>query len=427
MNHEIRSIDAKTEEIKKQIVVLRNNPSEKNKQKIMELNLVLDDLLTARNNITQNYLSEIENAIKEMKSEDLTSIMQEKDVSAEEAKKDMFNIIMSTNGLDLEAFYETVRFLSDNEIGQSNLAEFKQYLREYQRIQNQIDASLTSFKQKKQPILLQNSSLTAQIKKLENERRGYLDAISGLEKIISEINGEDLYNLSVELSSAKTKYDILDSESLETTIELLTLRKETGLKKLFHKKKLADKQKESFAALENQETQKDQIISIEEEIRLAAKTLYDSLSSQEIEAISAHAIKPRFQFEESILNTIEEAIKNASVTQFTYFRDCLKDYAFNLTHQIAELRDKQAPFKPVVEELVHMEMQPLCYREQLHISLADKVTHEVILEHYPCIKGMTDNDIDTVINVELEPSTLCLGKHKSKTKTINRTKKGMEK
>lgn len=426
MNHEIKLIDAKTEEIKKQIVVLRNNPSAENKQKIMELNIVLDDLLTARNNITQNYLSEIENAIKAMKSGDLTSIMQEKNIDEEEARKEMFNTIMSTNGLDLEAFYETVRFLSDNEIGNSNLAEFRQYLKEYQRIQKQIDASLISMKQKKQPILLQNASLTAQIKKLENERKGYLSAISGLEKIISDINGEDLYNLSVELSSAKTTYDILDSESLETTIELLTLRKETGLKKLLHKKKLADKQKESFDVLENQEKQKDQIISIEEEIKLAAKTLYDSLSSEEKEAISAHAIKPRFQFEESILNLIEESIKNASVTQFTYFRDCLKDYAFNLTHQIAELKEKQAPFKPVVEEIVHMEMQPLNYREQLGISLADKVSHEVILDHYPCIKGMTDNDIDTVINVELEPTTLCIGKHKSKTKAINRTKKGME-
>lgn len=90
MNHEIKLIDAKTEEIKKQIVVLRNNPSAENKQKIMELNIVLDDLLAARNNITQNYLSEIENAIKAMKSGDLTSIMQEKNIDEEEARKEMF-------------------------------------------------------------------------------------------------------------------------------------------------------------------------------------------------------------------------------------------------------------------------------------------------------------------------------------------------
>lgn len=419
MEMNITKIDEKADQIRTKLEKMESESTDEYDQ-YQTLSTELDELTTRRNQIEQNYLVQIEEAISHLTEQDLEGIMTTYGLSLEQAHDYVYNQIMSANGNNLEAYFQGMRLAVDNGITKENLADYQRSAKELSRIKSMIQTIVEEIKQTNKDKLAKHAELSQDIDARNQEIEKIKGALHAAGYMIDKVSDEELSKLVIDLMELGVTYDQLDDAETDLTVQLLGLRKEKGLKKLFHKdlrKQLGEQSRKNLRELDGM---RNKMNSIRDRITATSTSAWEDLTDEEKRAFTTYTTLSELQDPEKIKAYLHQAIVTGKHNMLDFYQAELQTLLSQHEHerdQVVETRKPLNQIKRTVEELT---TSPEYYLEVLNLDPKDQETYYSLINRYPFLASLSAEELQVVSSTELTAETLILKPAKSKTKIKER-------
>lgn len=416
----ITSTDDAVNQIRTEITRLEQEQPEGYEETISTLNSRLDELNQLIFETNRAYSAQIEERISALTETDLAELMETQGLTFEQAKDYIFNEIMSQNGDNLEAYYESMEVARNNGVTPNNVTLFNTYVSRLVELRSIFSKRIAEIKSKKQMSLTEYDRLTKTIGELDKRISLLASAHSASEHIVAELDNEEITNLAYELSEIDTRYNQTDKDGIGFTVEMLELRKEKGLKKFLHRGKRTSVREQINCNLKNLEELKRKKGLVNKEISEAARIMWSSLSLEEREAFITLATTEAFKDQESIQAYLAAAITSKDASLIQAYNEQLAIALKTKQEQRQSLSEERAPHEKTKNIIDDIEANPHFYMSALNMTLEQQMAFEVIAREYPFLISLSDAELQTIKDAKLIPSTMVITPAKVMTKVKER-------
>lgn len=419
----IKKLEQKTDDLSGQISLLKKEGKD---LEASELQTLLDGFNKEKSNINIEYSKAIQETIDSLNVSDLEEVAKKHGlISIEDAKCYLYNLIMSEHGLDLEAFYETLELLHDSKINGEEATLFMISMKRYSEINNKIKNYISTLKESKKTEIQEYNRLEQEITETRSKKAICSKMIRSLEDLIKEISLDEVIDIGFEIAELNTGLENLSLEDVDLVVELLTLRKEKGIKRLIHTSK---RQQNSTKIKANEKLKEEREHSLElanKNLSLTVNLVLGILNSDEIQLLTTHSTNTSFNSVEALKNTIRKCIIDRDLTTIKDYVEVLKRYAKELEQKEQSLVKEQEQYKKTVQVIKDMENKPLDYLALYGLTGTEQQEIISVSNRFPVVTTLTDEEIELFSTMTITDEMLLLNKNKKACKTrILQTKKG---